>query len=1336
MPGFSSGYSAISGHLQGNRATGTAAVGADGVGAVGYSSTRGLSPLESLFGVALGHSFDMYRRENMGVGTVEEHLSQRVLDKATQLSTIAFLQASNPILTRLAQFTITFDQQVRFKQTSYNMIPAQPQGHMTIPKFNTRTVLERMVAGQRSGAAAEARMEELLNPISGPPTRDFMINSVTASVIFEEAQLILGTAVSEARIGVFVQTGGQRGHRFASLDRQLLEEVLYFGAMNRSYNDGIAALNHAINQFNQPGEKLAFLPYSAAAFARRMPANKAVGQLAALTIAPSAARVLGFDMLNRSGAWSLNPETEEAFTIANNDSVRVYVAPQNSMEYFDDETLGCLDSYVTLANWWRNPVLGNNGMRNPRARFGDEAIYDYEYDTKQPVLASAALQHLGIWRDGSNMGIAGVYPDDMSDAAVFTPQLRNYVAAKRSDPAPGNHDKYTDIAKTARMPLGYITSAEHRCDEVMPFSSYWEGAEGSKEWFIPHHIGEMHPEALPHAATLTAARELMNFVADHPGLRDLGIHPADAFAELFRVIDTIIKNTEYNANWIKRIVAANQATEVNKIDGAIELKRTSRGGLVLPTNENYTFGGERVDVDPYPANAFGYGCWSGPMLRELAAFDILAYGNLMTQAMRQVCQTLQTLIPQIDRIIKVIQMLLPESPLFAFNCASPWVRSRDDGLAALVGHLIGDTPLFVKTKLDLEEDDPASLVRETVLRERPVLSIETLLEALYVGDVIVTADGFQKMTDALGVKFQHYFPATEAAAWRELLGLRPKFGFKHAGITLLVGFVKGVLDRSDKIVDRDDDNFANSLGRLSDELKQLLEVGDTARDSVLYKDASESGNKRMWVMAHKLVSKLLVALGGADTKEAIATSPTVKAWLDAVNSIAGPAPARVTVPPETVSNRAGIQMQWARTPLCARFKDVPVAARGGESRVGDVTQRHAISLPNDGVEDLLPLYVDPDDSTSPAVQAARTQAVAMGTALARDGAGGYAMREAYAGVRPVTTNPITGAYITSNIFQMHKGSSARASLLQFRHQMFKSSNNLGGSGKLFEICWLAYIMTPLTLYSMETLFREQRILPPIDIGYARWSQIFQTGDVLLAVPGAVKVHMAPLEGYLTLGNMHRMVLYNLQKRSLEYVENHKDVYLAHSMYVQRNVAGRNTGFMSPNDLFGPDFFFRRDNMNNIMPIVEKITHRWDGILHLDNDADLQIFRDVKTFGSVGSSNWTARAFYVNYLYKIWYQHIQLSRQIRGNLFTPAQLQNNRGAAGLAGKQTPLVGAMYAFRGESVRPNEVDGQYTVVMPGAQYSPLGHQFWNMQNHRKALDGQYSFEDTVSIAQSTFA
>lgn len=1330
-----------------------------------YSSRgRGIDPISAFFGIPIGEDPKTFAFKDIGNYRDNESRFNNVpLDLVTNKFTFSVIIGQGlPLLTEVPNVVVSEKQNIRFTQTDFRIVPAEPMSVQGLARFSSKDVLSYTMSGIRRGAAAQQLMETLRSS-EGAYEADMMTLMVSSSLQFDQQLLNLKALIAGGRLRYWRQTQGDRMYRLANADRQMLDEVKYFGAFNRGFIKTQETIARIFSQVRSDRNKIMFLPYNIRDVLPRLNINDSKPELGQVNIenTEGISEALYATEIDRQKYLEAAPLPSEAqaYTIENNKNLRIYAAPPASLDGKDHEALGLLDSLVVVANYWRPGLLGEGSVLNKRPGF--MRAFNDERNVHSVISPIAALPHLGIWDTSSDN--AEVFSPTAS--RFYSNALHRYIDTLNSNQVPcQTHAQYgTNVRQAAMLPLQHYGPADSQKDTHMfPFVSYAEAGDDNKgEYFIPHDRTETHPFVVSHQHSLLAGRTLEDRITKAVDAKS-ELSVADAYAMVNRSIERIMR-AEYSELWAVELRECNTKTSVNKDDGAFELQKNAYGGINIPIIPDIEIastapGGApgpgaraaRAELPKYlgvPAESWLRGFWTAPCLRTIAAASSTQVDKWPAWC-QQIWADLNKALPVIDRTFSMLAALCARSGYLHPKLYAPWYdRTVSDSLVSYVSFKYGDTCAFIRfngggdavsrfaTAVERSAVEAATLGEAPAVvatpaaktpgaRDIPVSkSVADLVALLTIGDVALTSPKF--ITVPGGQELVRRVPAavsTDYAAVRvgpaiaAMIDLAQGPGVVVA-VSRLVQFLRQVRTQAGTVLTRAD--WRALLGST-----RLFAGGDIALAGLA--GGGNADDATYYTLAGVILQKITAGVDynkPADVIEAFQNNAIVSFL------------AKREAP---VAAAADSDDQWFRTPMgyvhinTNSSRDHVIQpgnpATGYTTHLGngaatdaDYNERYAsfvnlfrpFNSPNLGTTALLTnlerkfrVGAGAGGAGAPAVFTAPVPGVA-------DTA--FTTREANFGVRPhrpadTYADARSGA---ATLLQTQGGSVQRRQARLFRHRLYKSTSSEESS--FFEACWLAWMYMPTIMSSSEIMFREG--IPDIfDIGYMRLNQIFLTSDAVACAPGALNVIMDKVAGFIVYNNMHKTVYLQANKRTLEYVPDPEKVFHAPSVYVRELVAGRNVGFVKPNTTYSLDNFFRRDNPENILPVVERVCQPWVGVMHVDNQVDDQYIKDAtEGRGRLRSSMYTSMDFVTNFAFPGFFKEPRTTYNQKagrtGQVVSKEDLTTMYNEV-LAAKQIPCAINPYIYRGFCYEANNETGELNRKMPGDEYSPLGDEFWNQE------------------------
>jgi hypothetical protein len=717
-----------------------------------------VSPLIRYFGMPEGFDPEKYAyRRNIGLQTLEEQLSGRVFPVATSLLTYRFVTALGRFLLNVvSNITITYDQSILYKQTSYNLIPAQPQAHMTLARNNTRNVMQYLVSSKRVGAGAEARMEDLEGPY-GQETADWMLDSVNHSIVFEEELCVLGALVSEGMLRYNLETDGDRYQKWFHADRQILEDTNGFGLFNHDMVHAATELTKHLQEVPYPGKKIVIIPYSALGINSRMKLTDALDISGALVIKPDVARALAFDIQERPRIMPAAPQPSVGpYVLGNSSDAIIYFAPPASMNPAESEEPGILDGRASIASHFRNSAYGPNGYGNEFS--GDLICYDDNADSNTLLSAKHALPFLGHW-DEAVSAVAPEYPGDYPGSRIlngYSRYVKDYFTREfaTNTASPFGFNEVGDVVRMARKPRAYLQRNEAQYLKDMPYFITYGYADIDRgagapppgaQYALAETVGSMYHMNYTHADSLATTEGLFQFLDKNDALKSENISASRAFSMLNSVIEQL-RRQKYGTDWANRIALANPQIRQGA-DGAREFATNGFGGIVIPPFRAGAIGGRNL-ANPCPVDQFLAGCWSGPMLLQIrdAADTVVATWPAWAQNMRN---TLLQCLPVVQRGLELLREVMPETSVLARNVLPVWLRfSVHDPLTAMIANVFGDNGLWVNQQVNARllagpADSTAPVVAAADITAKKT-TVTDLAKLMFFNNVFIFAPEFPK----------------------------------------------------------------------------------------------------------------------------------------------------------------------------------------------------------------------------------------------------------------------------------------------------------------------------------------------------------------------------------------------------------------------------------------------------------------------------------------------------------------------------------------------------------------------------------------------------------------
>ncbi len=1352
---------------------------------------KGNNPVAQFWGIPIGEDPKTFAYKDFGnFRDNESRFNGRPLDLVTNKFTFSVVLAQGqPLLTQIARFTITENQNIQWTQTEWNIAPAEPMSVQGLARFSGKSMLQYSMSGQRRGAAAQNLMETLRSS-EGPAEAEMMTRLVSASLQFDQQQLVLKAMIAGGRLRYWRQTNGDRMYRMANADRQLLDEVRMFGAFNRGFLQTQETIARIFANVRSSGTKIMFLPYNIRDVLPRLNINDSKPELGQIHIEQSEglAEALFTNQIDRQQFLEAAPTEKEAqaFTINNNSSYRIYAAPPASLDGKDHEALGLLDSTAVVANYWRPGLLGDGSVYNKRPGF--MRIFNDERNVLSVVGPELALSHLGCWSNEHHID-----PHSGNWAGLYSKNLHNYVNTLNANQrAMELHAKYgTSVSNAAGLGLQYYTDDEAKKDlHVFPLVSYFEH-NGLGEYFIPRDHTETHPFVVPHSLTTYAARDLKEKVTARV-TRGSDVSIDDAFRMLDRCVHRIMK-APYSRAWIQELREVNNTFVVGP-DGAYEVQKNSYGGLNIPVMKDVPkiasapagpLGAGIAAVEPLlPAylgveeQSFLYGFWTGPGLRTIASMPE-SQVDKWPEWCQQIYADLQKCLPVFDKAMNDLSSNTPQTGYLSPTLYAPWYdRSSIDHLTPYVAYRYGDTPLYIqygavapglasrvaaavaRSAADAVGTASAGAVAAPVAVgvpggvatplaaafEKPQYSAADVQKLLFTGDVLITSDAFKRVPGAQEAvrrapDIAAYTAVYTGDASRANVMIDP---VSTPGVRVAVANLFNALSPLLPVA-----GISNADWRAL--MPEIFSPAESAVPTFPGADAAGANNATVYYTIGVILKKL-DALTSANGKPlppnevlgAIVKSPIYQRIVTLSTELQKP-------------TAAGVALEWCRTPLGYVYVNTPVndadIAKPGNPDTGYTTV-----LPNGrfaGRENLFRSFTSPalDAQALLTVYNARVTAgvgaigavggvrvfvppaaPAPGAAPVPDTA--FTSREANFGLRPHAPNA-PGADVRSGgatLLQTQGGSLCRRAARLFRHQLYNATSKF--ESPFFQACWLAYMYTPTTHEAYKT-FIQKNVVLPFDLGYFRLSQVFMTSDAVAGTPGCVQVFMDKIAGYVSFGNMHKTVYLQANKRTMEWVPDPELVYHAPSIYVRELISGRNVGFVKPDKKYALDSFFRRDVSENILPVMERVCQPWAGVLHVENDISDQYIKEATdNRGRLRKSYYSSQAFVLNHAFEGYFENPRHTYNIKssrsgqtGNLADDMTAQYNQL---LASRQTPCLMNPYMFRGYCYEANNETGELNREMPGDEHSPLGDKFWNMEGTNLVMNSfSYKSADSIYIA-----
>ena len=1333
-----------------------------------YSSRgRGIDPIAAFFGVPIGEDPKNFAFKDYGNFRDNESRFNNVpLDLVTNKFTFSVIIGQGmPLLTEVPRVLVSERQNIRFTQTDFRIVPAEPMSVQGLARFSSKDVLQYTMSGARRGAAAQQLMETLRSS-EGQYEADMMTLMVSSSLQFDQQLLNLKALIAGGRLRYWRQTHGDRMYRLANADRQMLDEVRYFGAFNRGFIKTQETIARIFAQVRSDRSKLMFLPYNIRDVLPRLTINDSKPELGQINIenTEGIAEALYATEINRQQYLEAAPLSSEAtaYTIENNKNLRIYAAPPASLDGKDHEALGLLDSLVVIANYWRPGLLGEGSVLNKRPGF--MSVFNDERNVRSVISPIAALPHLGLWD----------YKSD--NAEVFSPTASNfyhdnlhaYIDALNSQNKPClSHPTYgKTVRAAAQLPLQHYGPREAALDTHMfPFVSYATDRSGtSSQYFIPHDHSETHPFVVPHQLTLLAARTLENRITTAVDNKS-ELSVADAFNTVNRCVERIMR-TEYSDAWANEVREANLKFTTAS-DGAYELQKNAYGGINIPVIPEIDLAsapgagavaGVRAAKTELPkylgvsADSWLHCFWTAPCLRTIAACSG-GQVDKWPEWSQQIYNDLQKALPVIDRAFSMLNTLCARSGYLHPKLYAPWYdRATLDPLVSYISYKYGDTPVFVgypagavpnlvsriaaaaeasaiagRTRGVAPGDvavEPSSDAPADAPTTGPTYqSIKDIVGLLTIGDVALTSTAFTTVPGA-----QELVRKVPADASRDYTAARTAGAAANAMIDLASG--PGVIVAVARLV-----AFLTARG-FADRaaVRDLFDTTFTPAELALPGLADGAGvNADTYNTVAGVILKKITT--GVDY---LKPKAVLKAFQEhRIIALLAEAPVKV---PASV----GAALSWYRSPMGYVHINRPSVDtdlfQPGNPDIGytanlgrDVAARGAVDAAAYAARyaqhlDLFLPFNSPALGTAALLRKleAKLTPRPVGAGLPGAPAGfvapvagtpdtPFTTREAHFGLRGhAPADPYADARSGgATLLQTQGGSIYRREARLFRHLLYKSTS--ASESSFFEACWLAWLYLPTIPQTYETLLRES--IPVIyDTGYMRTSQIFLTSDAVACAPGALTVIMDKVAGFISYNNMHKTVYLQANKRTLEYVDDPERVFHAPSVYVRELIGGRNVGFVVPNQQYEMQSYFRRDNPENIIPMVERVCQPWVGVMHIDNMVNDQYIKDAtEGRGRLRFSTFTSSDFVMNHAFAGYFRNARLTydqKSSRTGKIVDKEDMNMMYNEALAAKQVPCALNPWLYRGFCYEANNETGELNRKMPGDEYSPLGDEFWNQE------------------------
>lgn len=641
-------------------------------------------PLSRLFGdMYTGAPYGFNALDNIGNMTIDQYNFGKVNMKFTAINThVSVLGIGSWIIREICKFVITNKQTIWRRYDMMRVLTAQRVGHADIPDVTTSRTINWMSSGERYGQAADARMQELMDPEIGPIVAQRMLDTVAAGIMHRLELAVIQQCRVEAAMRPWFESGGTLQTSEAFMDDEHLNRREQFGMLNYSPGTTGSKLSKFINKkmAGKTGRIIGCLPYAAR---HRFLADDSFRYSTRQNVAADVIIdefvgrfILGFTGMKRAEIFPLEASRDPkllgdgaAREFASIGGVRFYLEPPASMNTGEqDNMLSVLNGHYTFATFVENPAITDSGVLSDYPDAVD--VYDQGIDNMARLEAAAALDATGIWRsDGNSYSTVthGLFPGPGSISNGFSDEFMQYAqelpqSSPQSINSLGiwNNAFINDPIRWAHADSPTADNTKESDYLIHPLITVWDGRVAAAQC-----IGHIHPRFLLNQHVIRISQRVVEYITDSNLKKKMQID--EVYAQIKTVVD-YIRTIPFTDEWALRLTELNTVSRKSPHDDVVEVEASARGSLYLPSPEQYV----RLTVPDGTltlANAnlkqmgLYAGCYTAPLLETIAEFASSGADHQYAGWMN----TLKVYWPQWKRFVAGLSAILPFSAILATN---------------------------------------------------------------------------------------------------------------------------------------------------------------------------------------------------------------------------------------------------------------------------------------------------------------------------------------------------------------------------------------------------------------------------------------------------------------------------------------------------------------------------------------------------------------------------------------------------------------------------------------------------------------------------------------------